>query len=388
MADGARILDKSGAKPALNVAQLMQKAKKDQKVGFVRQTREIVALQRGRPALTPYEYYYYGLFDPARAWEKKLEYVGDERSRAIFLLANKLTWWDVAEDKLLYQAFMEAQGYRLPKLHALAHPERQFNGVPNLRDAAAVRKWLCEAELPLFGKPVMSSHGIGGVLIESVDAASGTFTTDAGAAYPVDMLLAEIDEYIRGDGYIFQQALRPDPAIAHLTGGRVSTLRIIVLLGPDGPQLFEIICRLPCGENRVDNFRKAGNLIASVDADTGRLGPVTRGVSVNREVLDRHPDSGMAFADFAFPRAAEAAKMALDASTLFPKLHIQSWDIAICDDGIYAIEMNPGGNFNVAQLVRNEGALTPKFHEFVRWCATLNLNGNDKARKEAVRIVA
>ena len=125
MLNGATILDKSSAKPSLNVARLMVKAKQDRKVGIMRQTREIVSLQRGRPALTAYEYYYYRLFDPSRSWENKLRYIGDERGRAIILLANKLTWWDAAEDKLLFQAFMEAQGYRLPRLYAVAHPARQ-----------------------------------------------------------------------------------------------------------------------------------------------------------------------------------------------------------------------------------------------------------------------
>ena len=382
------ILDPSRDKPALDQASLMARVQKELGVGLIQQTRDIMKLKGAPTGLTAYEYLYFRLYEANRSMADKQRYIGDNRAYAIYLAANKMSWWDAADDKLAFQASMDGQGYATPKLYAVAHPQRRHGGAERLSSPEAVRRWLTSAPTPLYGKPVQSSHGVGALQITAIDAAAGRFTTDAGETHALDDFVREITPYINGDGYLFQEPLRPHAVIGRLTGDRVATLRIVVLLGPDGPRLHQAVCRLPSGANRVDNFRKPGNLIAKVDLASHRLGPVSRGVSLSRELLDSHPDTGVGFSSVTLPHVEDAVRLALEASTSFPGLHVQSWDIALTDQGARALEMNPGGNFNLLQLTADEGAMTPELHEFVRWCSGLKLNDNLKASSDALKLVA
>lgn len=374
--------------PKLDQAQMMLQVQKKFGIGIPRQTLEILRLQKGKTALSAYEYFYYNLFEPHRSWDDKLAYVGEEACRAIYLLANEFTWWNAANDKLSFQAAMVAQGYRTPRLLAVAGRSRGFGGVPNFADAPGAIEWLKTAPMPLFAKPVNESHGVGAIHIAEVDARAATLTTGAGETYALAEFAREIAPYVAADGYIFQEVLQPHPKVSKVTDGRLATVRIIVLLGPDGPSPFHCICRLPAGENRVDNFRRPGNLIGAVDLDTGRLTNISRGVSMSREAITAHPDTGVALADFQLPLIKDAIALAVEASKSFPGLHIQSWDIALCSDGVVAVEMNPGGNLNLVQLSNDRGALTPEFQEFVRWCAGLNLNTHARKRELALKRAA
>lgn len=373
--------------PRLDQAQIMADAQKKHGVSITRQAIEMMRLQKGQSALSAYEYLYYRLYDPRLTWEQKLRFAGTETSHAIYLLANEFTWWNAAEDKLSFHATMSAQALPTPRLHAVASRRRRFGSVANLPDAAAVTAWLRQAPLPTFGKPMNASHGVGAIQIVAVDPAAGTFRTDAGETHSIDEFAREIAAYVETDGYMFQEALSPHPDISRLTGGRLSTLRAIVLLGPDGPRIHRIICRLPAGENRVDNFRRPGNLIALVDPTTGVIERVCRGVGPDLEVLERHPDTDEPLAGVTLPFVAASVDLALEAAASFPGLHIQSWDIALCERGPVLLEMNPGGNLNLVQLCSGEGALTPEFQAFVRWCESLKLNTEvgkrDLARKRA-----
>lgn len=382
------ILDPSRNKPVLDQAALMARVQKELGIGLIQQSREIMKLKGAPTGLSPYEYLYFRLYEAHRSMPDKQRYVGDNRAYAIYLAANKMSWWDAADDKLAFQASMDGQGYAVPKLYAVAHQQRRHGGAERLSSPAAVRRWLTVAPMPLYGKPVQSSHGVGALQIDSVDAAAGLFTTDSGDTHRLDDFVAEITPYIEADGYLFQEPLRPHEDLGRMTSGRLATLRLVVLLGPEGPYLHQAVCRIPAGANRVDNFRKPGNLIANVDVSSGRLGPVTRGVGFDREVLDRHPDTDVDFASIVLPYVDDAVRLSLEASTSYPGLHVQSWDIALTDRGARALEMNPGGNFNLLQLTADAGAMTPELNDFVRWCAGLKLNSNVKASSDALKLVA
>lgn len=376
------------ALPQFEQAKLMLRAQRADGVSLGRQTLEMVRLQKSRAALTAYEYQYYRLHRPELSWDEKLAFMGEQRTRALYLLANQFTWWDAAEDKLAFHGAMQAQGYPTPRLHALAHPARTFGGVANLSTAAEIVDWLKTAPTPLFGKPVNSTHGVGGVLIADVDAKRETFRTCAGETYPLAALADAIQPFVASGGYLFQEALIADGDVGRMTDGRLATLRVIVLLGPDGPVAHHVICRLPSGANRVDNFRRPGNLICAVDPQTGALGPVIRGVGLDREVLDAHPDTNAPFVGARLPQTAEAVALALRASTGFPGLHMQSWDIALCAGGARVIEMNPGGNLNLVQLSNDRGAWTPELQAFAQWCRGLEINTQVRGRELAVKLAA
>ena len=204
----------------------------------------------------------------------------------------------------------------------------------------------------------------------------------------IDDIIAEISPFMDKEGYLFQERLDPHPEIAQITNGRLSTVRFMVLIGPEGAYVKDAVIRMPAGENYVDNFRRAGNLVASIDLDSGVLGHAVRGVGAQVETLDAHPDTSMAIAGVAAPDFDAARDLAIAASALYPQQHIQSWDIALSDDGPKVLEVNPGGNFNLLQLARGRGVFDPQFRDFLQWRLAEGAAGkNPKALKEARKLL-
>ena len=56
------------------------------------------------------------------------------------------------------------------------------------------------------------------------------------------------------------------------------------------------------------------------------------------------------------------------ASQLFPGIRTQSWDIAITDRGMVSLEVNWGGDLNLAQLAYGAGVLDDDYRRHLRSC--------------------
>ena len=368
----------------LDVARDMQIASKRFGASFGKQVGDFLALRMSGSALTFEEYLYFGLYASQRSAYPA--YMGDQRARAAFYIANDLRNWNDAEDKIAFFERMSAAGLPTPSLKAVAHKDRSIASVEALHDLDAVKTFLAHCVLPVFGKPAIASHGDGAVNITGRD---GDTLRVVGGKCSQSELIDEIAPYFEKDGYIFQDVLAPHPAIAAMTGNRVATLRLMVWLGPDGPVVREAALRLPAGEHFVDNFRRSGNLVAYVDRDSGKLGPARRGVGVASESLDAHPDSGAMIVGAILPDFADAKRLAMRAAAEFPSLHIQSWDVALTDAGPVLLEVNPGGNLNIIQLASGRGAFDPEFRKFLEWCLSENAGAksNPRALKQARKLL-
>ena len=368
----------------LDVARDMQIASKRYGASFGKQVGDFLALRMAGAGMSFEEYIYYGLYAHQRS--DYPAYMGDQRARAAFYIANDLRNWNDAEDKVAFFERMVEAGLPTPRIDAVAHKTREVCGVSMLRDADAVARYLEGCALPLFGKPAVASHGDGAVKLV---AREGARLTLAGGDCAIAEMAAEVAPYLEKDGFVFQEVLSPHAAIAAITGQRIATLRLMVWLGPDGPVVREAALRLPAGDHFVDNFRRAGNLVAYADRDTGVLGPARRGVGVATETLDAHPDSGAAIAGVALPDFAQAKELAQRAAMVFPSLHIQSWDVALTDAGPSLLEVNPGGNFNIIQLASGRGAFDPEFRAFLEWCMKENAGAksNPKALNQARKLL-
>ncbi len=378
-------LTKKAAPYDQNLMRDMKIAQERHGVSLGKQLADFMALRNAGSGLTFEEYLYFGLYGRPR--QEFGAYMGDHRARAAFLLANKLTSWDAAEDKLYFAALVAGANLPSPKLLAVAHLSRDSAGARALRSTNDIWDFLKTCALPVFGKPVAASHGDGAVKIVARD--NDDLITDKDERFSIEDIAAEINGYLESRGYLFQEALDPHPEIMALTNGRLATVRVMVLLGPEGVRLHSGVVRLPAGENRVDNFRRAGNLIASVDMETGALGPARRGVGVSVETLGKHPDTNVDIEGAVLPDFDEAKAIIEKAAQIYPNLHIQSWDVALTDQGPSLLEVNPGGNFNILQLAGGAGAFDPEFRRFLEWCVNVNpgAKANPKAFKEAKKLL-
>jgi len=369
----------------LDLARDMAVAQKKYGAGFGKQIADFLALRVSGAGLSFDEYIYFGLYGRDR--KDYPAYIGNHRARAAFFIANKISSWNEAEDKISFHAHVAGAALPTPRLLAIAHETREAAGVQTLRNIDDVEAFLSACAIPVFGKPVIASHGDGAVNIAGRDG--DRVIMDDGSTAPIAEVASDIEPFVSGKGFLFQDVLTPHTDISEMTGGRLATVRLMVWLGPDGADVRHAVLRLPAGENRVDNFRRAGNLIAPVDLATGALGAAHRGVGVNTETVETHPDTGALITGVCLPDFAEAKALVQKAAPLYRELRIQSWDVALTDQGPSLLEVNPGGNFNIIQLASGRGAFDQDFRKFLEYCVEANPSAreNAKAFKEATKLL-
>ncbi len=352
-------------------------------ISFGKQVLDFLKL-RGT-GLTFEEYILYGLY--ARSEGESAAYMGDARARSAFLVANKMTSWDAAEDKLYFSTLVSDAYAPTPRILGVYHKTRRTGSAAALTCRRDLVEFLQTCPLPIFGKPIVATHGDGAINI--VDRSGARITDVCGESRTIVEVADEIIEIAGDVGYIFQEALTPSNQISAITNGRLATARLLVLVKKDGPAVCHGVLRLPAGDNHVDSFRRPGNLIAPIDISCGRLGKAKCGIGPAQSAMSAHPDTGASIEGVVLDNYKAAREITLKASGIYPDLHLQSWDVAFTDKGPMLIEMNPGGNFNLLQIAGERGAFNPEFRAFLTDCLSdvRNNSANPKALKEARKLL-
>src|SRR5581483_11646173 len=78
-------------------------------------------------------------------------------------------------------------------------------------------------------------------------------------------------------GYILQRRIPPAARVRALVGDRLATVRVITILGENGPEVLRALWKIPAGSNVADNFWRSGNLLATLDLASGRVLRAVRG---------------------------------------------------------------------------------------------------------------
>lgn len=134
-----------------------------------------------------------------------------------------------------------------------------------------------------------------------------------------------------------------------------------------GTRAFRAIWKVITGRNVTDNYDlgEAGNLLAAIEFDTGRIERVVRGFGVRQEQLSRHPDTGEALLGAILPDWRAALDMVTRAGRLFPMVPFQHWDIALTDSGPVVLEVNTTGGTNILQWASGRGLYDEEMRAFV-----------------------
>lgn len=327
--------------------------------------KEIFRLGRGNGKLTPSDYFYFALYDDKRfTWDTKTRFMSDHAHAGVIAKCCERSWWAVADDKLLAYGLLRQAGIAVPETQAvLDRSGRGFAGLRHLTDLDDLSRFLRrEAVFPLFAKPLGGVASFGALKI--LGYADGTLTIDNGETLALDDLAREIGTE---QSYLFQTLLRPHPAIAAVSD-TVSTIRVMIAIGAEGPKVLRTVWKIPGKGSIADNFWRAGNLLGAVDPLTGRVKRVIQGTGADLAEVTAHPDSNVPLIDRELPDWKRLMDMALTGARLFYPLRYQSWDIAMEAQGPVAVEVNTGSAFNLAQLAWGEGILTDEFCGFLRGC--------------------
>ncbi len=339
--------------------------------GVLAQLYEIQKYYRGSGKLGPSDYYDYRLFDDSTYTpELKADFVGWRMERWLDQVLNGEEWRGAANDKLQFYALMHANGFEIPAVYAILHPlARSFGATPSFRNKAELSEFLrTRMTYPVFAKPAHSSSARGTVLLVDYLPDDDAFVHLDGRHEALEDFVSSLHDP-RGSGYLFLEFLRPHEGIHAVCGPRLSTLRIIVLMKPDGPEIFRAVWKVQTGDNIFDNFGlvgETGNLCASVDVRSGEVDRVIGRTGLDQTVHEEHPDTGARLVGFEIPEWQETVDACRRAALVYPKLHFQHWDVAVTSRGPVMLECNVSGGVGIPQLASRRGLYNEELRELVR----------------------
>jgi hypothetical protein len=361
-------------------AELLQQVTAETGKGYGALMRDMFRCCLGGNKLTTEEYFNLRLYDDAYSKEQKAAFAGIAKSRNIWtrIYKNSRTVGTII-DKLAGEALFRGAGFPVVRTLGACNLKRELPGLAAIDGKTALEAFLTvHAGQKLFGKPTGLSQSLGSMAIDRFDAASGTVRLAGGKTMPVGELWDLIEANFK-DGYLFQERLSVHPDLAKVCGDKTATVRMLVIEQDGEPEILGTAWKIPAGDNVADNFWRPGNMLASVDADTGTVVEAIQGLGIKRKTVFAHPDSNEAIAGLKLPDWDKAKALVLSASRLLHDTWMIGWDVAFTPDGPVIVEANETPDLLLMQFVPGEGILTPRFKAFLDWVDAKN----DEIRKAA-----
>jgi hypothetical protein len=241
----------------------------------------------------------------------------------------------------------------------VAHEVRTAPVFFAIRNGMAEAHALASPHLPsvdLFAKP---ANGRGGRAAQRWDCIGPQqFQSSTGQILDNEQLWRWLVRASDSEKIIVQPRLRTHSAIADLSNGALTTVRIVTCRGESGGILARHAAfRMACGENNVvDNFH-AGGIAAAVDIESGRLGRASdMGLKEDSAWYDLHPQTGGRILDRVLPYWADAIRLVIRAHKASSQDRvIVGWDVALLEDGPCIVEGNGAPDLDIIQRT----SLTP-----------------------------
>jgi hypothetical protein len=343
---------------------------------------EITKLSIGPGRLSFDEYMALRLFDDAAlCGADKYAFVGLDASRRIWATANhNLQWWGLMSNKLAVTTLLGGYGFPTIPTLALYSDRLRVRNAAMLREPADLLRFLRNPEVyPLFGKPVDSVRSLGSVGLEGYDAETDSVIALNGRKLPLEAFVAEVARDFQA-GYMLQPRVAPHSAVRALVGERLATVRVVTICTTEGPKLLRAAWKIPAGSNVADNFWRSGNLLATLDLNSGRVTRVVRGAGLAQQEIARHPDSGGELIGFEIPNWSQIIGVALEAAATLHEVPLIGWDMAATEDGAVIVEPNFTPDFDLAQLADRRGILDDQFKAFLADCQLARRAAKKKLR--------
>lgn len=360
------ILDNAKAEAPFSAAQCLNAVAQTYGKSPMAQVRDYIRLCFGPGRLSLQEYYQFRLFDDARySPDAKRRFIGHKAQQQLYARHIPMHWRATVGDKIVFYALYSGLGLPVPRTKALLHPTRELGTAASLRDTSALEFYLRNpGNYPFFGKPVDGIFSLGVVSAERYDADTDSIVLANSRDISVADFVAATGDYF-SRGYLLQERLEPHPALAPFSDNKVSTIRLMVMLGGDGPEIFQALWKIPGHGNVADNFWRDGNMLAALDIQTGTIRRAVRGVGPAQETLSAHPDTGVSFEGFVIPEWRDIAELCRRAASAIPGLTLQAWDIALCPNGPVLVEANIGGDVNLPQIASGDGIMDSRLEAFL-----------------------
>ena len=83
---------------------------------------------------------------------------------------------------------------------------------------------------------------------------------------------------------------------------------------------------------------------------------------------EAHPDTKRSIVGTLIPQWEALKRLVVSAAEILPGIRTQSWDVALAAEGPVLLEVNYGGDLNLAQLAHGAGVLDERYTEHLDRC--------------------
>jgi hypothetical protein len=324
---------------------------------------EFLRLNYGPGRLKPEEYFLEGAWRPGLTWAQRKEFVGLTVSQALNRSLNppkETSSIEVMVDKLATASRFAEAGIPQPRILAVAAAEQPMPHLRWLVGPEATAEFLKEpGTIPCFGKPVHGSIGLGAASFVDVDS-SGSVLLGSGLWAPSEDITQEVwASYSRG--YVFQELVRPHPALAALIGPVIGTLRIVTIDAGDGPEALYANIKAPGAGAMVDSLAGPIGCYAAVELATGKVLRLQDRRQMGGTDLERFPLTDAKVDGSRLPDFSEAVKLAVSAHRAIGNRGILGVDVLLSDKGPLINEVNSSPFHSSYQIAFARGILNADF---------------------------
>ena len=293
--------------------------------------------------IDPVHYYMYRMYEKDNKVRANSFLLHDQMWN-IFKVINSGAEASFVTDKSGFNEFCDANNLRhIPVIARITKDVLEFSGLE-------VRHLPAE---DMFAKPARGSNSGRGVLI--VRYKSGCYMLDGDIEkYNEKNICQLIKRYgKRNRDYILQPLYKSASAIHDLTGGVLSSFRVLTIRRPGDAVTTEwVVFKIP-GQNAIaDNFG-AGGMAAPVDLKTGKIGSAIS-LDYNDFPHAFHPETGVQIQGREIPFWREAIELAEQAHRCV-NIPLIGWDVGICEDGPVLIEGNHEPAIEILQISHCKG---------------------------------
>lgn len=305
------------------------------------------------------DYVRYGLFDKNLSIEEILDYIpmqhfytsfNDEMFKGINFRKDG--------DKLVQYKLLAERGIPQPEVIGIVRKRKLLSMDETPLSFEDLVNNTSEGEM-LFFKPTDGNCGTGIVAVKKVN---GILMLDETQVTSIAKL-----NLSGSSTFIIQRGLTQRSDFAAINDSSLNTLRTIVKYENGNAIIMAIKLRMGRRGSVVDNSGQGGVSVA-VNPEDGSLGDYA-GREHGGGIFYKHPDTGAVFKGTKLRDWSNVMAQIQDIVSRITEYKTIGWDIAVCEDKVYAIEMNLGWGIEGAQatfggLRRRMGIYPKKRREY------------------------
>ena len=354
--------------------ELMVLTRRFEAVSCLDQVVDIVRIIFGGYNIGKSDYYSQRIYHIFRTEPERVrDYLGWRYQAHISYLLNERTGITAGWDKLTFEYLMRARGLPTPPLKAVYKPGGAgLAAVHDMKDRHNLAAYLrTPAPYPFYLKAAYSKQGKNSHACQNYHPETDSICTTGDNMLKVETLIEEMirkdgPDYRTSCGWLCQDILQPHPIICHATGSKaISSARIVLFRDEQSLHIPYCVWRIAGDRSHNDNFNKGrnGNWLALIDAASGQvLQPKCAPWPYAADPeMKTHPIArldGLILPDWDL--ALEYVKTA---SSTFPLMKIQHWDVALTDQGPVLLEVNDLGGL---PQIHCQGIIDDRVRRIVR----------------------